>query len=239
MEMSQSGEARNKGESCTTWRALSSEGTASICIKSPQVRVTSLLSSPISCFGWGCSIHRDKGGRRDSSSRPGRGAGTERGSHAGQRGGVQHGAHAWGVLVPLLLTNGFSVEAPLGRTRGEAEQLAAKVRVPFSSSSCMGGVPLHQLGDLTRIFNPPELSCRIAVKALGSAPTREWSSPGCCLCCDCLGPVERTASGLPPSNPAVSLPHCHPTQQTHRHCYLIHQTQTPILSQTMASPILC
>ncbi|XP_061403535.1 uncharacterized protein LOC133339408, partial [Lethenteron reissneri] len=164
---------------------------------------------------------------------------SERGSHAGQRGGVQHGAHAWGVLVPLLLTNGFSVEALLGRTRGEAEQLAAKVRVPFSSSSCMGGVPLHQLGDLMRIFNPPELSCGIAVKALGSAPTREWSSPGCCLCCDCLGPVERTASGLPPSNPAVSLPHCHPTQQTHRHCYLIHQTQTPILSQTMASPILC
>ncbi|XP_061434426.1 uncharacterized protein LOC133359880, partial [Lethenteron reissneri] len=164
---------------------------------------------------------------------------SERGSHAGQRGGVQHGAHAWGVLVPLLLTNGFSVEALLGRTRGEAEQLAAKVRVPFSSSSCMGGVPLHQLGDLMRIFNPPELSCRIAVKALGSAPTREWSSPGCCLCCNCLGPVERTASGLPPSNSAVSLPHCHPTQQTHQHCYLIHQTQTPILSQTMASPILC
>ncbi|XP_061404201.1 dual specificity tyrosine-phosphorylation-regulated kinase 4-like [Lethenteron reissneri] len=36
MEMSRAGEARSKGESCTTWSALSSEGTASICNKSPQ-----------------------------------------------------------------------------------------------------------------------------------------------------------------------------------------------------------
>ncbi|CAN0431402.1 unnamed protein product, partial [Lampetra fluviatilis] len=36
MEMSRAGEARSKGESCTTWSALSSEGTASICSKSPQ-----------------------------------------------------------------------------------------------------------------------------------------------------------------------------------------------------------
>ncbi|CAN0434091.1 unnamed protein product [Lampetra planeri] len=34
--MSRAGEARSKGESCTTWSALSSEGTASICSKSPQ-----------------------------------------------------------------------------------------------------------------------------------------------------------------------------------------------------------
>ncbi|XP_061404145.1 dual specificity tyrosine-phosphorylation-regulated kinase 4-like [Lethenteron reissneri] len=36
MEMSRGGEARSKGESCTTWSALSSEGNASICSKSPQ-----------------------------------------------------------------------------------------------------------------------------------------------------------------------------------------------------------
>ncbi|CAM9742249.1 unnamed protein product [Lampetra fluviatilis] len=71
------------------------------------------------------------------------------------------------LLVSLLLNNGFSMEALLRRTRGEAEQLAAKVRVPFSSSNCMGGVPLHHLGDLMRIFNPQELSCQIAVKTLG------------------------------------------------------------------------
>ncbi|XP_078733537.1 glucose-fructose oxidoreductase domain-containing protein 1-like [Lampetra fluviatilis] len=71
------------------------------------------------------------------------------------------------LLVSLLLTNGFSVEALLGRTRSEAEQLTAKMRIHFSSSSCMGGVPLHQLVDLMRIFNPPELSCQIAVKTLG------------------------------------------------------------------------
>ncbi|CAN0435103.1 unnamed protein product [Lampetra planeri] len=35
-KMSRAGEARSKGESCTTWSALSSEGTASICSKSPQ-----------------------------------------------------------------------------------------------------------------------------------------------------------------------------------------------------------
>ncbi|CAN0412346.1 unnamed protein product [Lampetra fluviatilis] len=69
--------------------------------------------------------------------------------------------------MPLLLTNGFRVEAPLGRTCGKAEQLVAKVRVPFSSSSCMGGMPLHQLGHLMRIFNPPELSSQITVKTLG------------------------------------------------------------------------
>nr|XP_032836791.1 glucose-fructose oxidoreductase domain-containing protein 1-like [Petromyzon marinus] len=115
------------------------------------VWVTSLRSSPNSCFGWGCSIHRDKGA----------------GSHAAQRGGCSTWGSRAQVLVPLLLTNGFSVEAPLGRTRGKAEQLVAEVRVPFSSSNCMVGIPLHQLGDLMRIFNPPELSCQIAVKTLG------------------------------------------------------------------------
>ncbi|CAN0431157.1 unnamed protein product [Lampetra fluviatilis] len=34
--MSRAGEARSKGESCTMWSALSSEGNASICSKSPQ-----------------------------------------------------------------------------------------------------------------------------------------------------------------------------------------------------------
>ncbi|CAN0077062.1 glucose-fructose oxidoreductase domain-containing protein 2 [Lampetra fluviatilis] len=70
------------------------------------------------------------------------------------------------VLVPLLRAEGFSVEALWGRTRDEAEQLAAEMRIPFSSSS-MDDVLLHHLVDLVCIFIPPALTRQIAVKTLG------------------------------------------------------------------------
>ncbi|KAK1161903.1 glucose-fructose oxidoreductase domain-containing protein 2-like [Acipenser oxyrinchus oxyrinchus] len=70
------------------------------------------------------------------------------------------------VLVPLLRSEGFSVEAVWGRTEEEARQLAEELGISFYTSRT-DDVLLHQDVELVCINIPPPLTRQIAVKALG------------------------------------------------------------------------
>ncbi|XP_047014074.1 glucose-fructose oxidoreductase domain-containing protein 1 isoform X2 [Ictalurus punctatus] len=70
------------------------------------------------------------------------------------------------VIIPLLKSEGFSVEALWGRTQEEAEELAREMDVPFYTSR-IDEVLLHQDVDLVCINLPPPLTRQIAVKTLG------------------------------------------------------------------------
>ncbi|KAK3550985.1 hypothetical protein QTP70_011455 [Hemibagrus guttatus] len=69
------------------------------------------------------------------------------------------------VIIPLLKSEGFSVEALWGRTQEEAEELAKEMDVPFYTSR-IDDVLLHQDVDLVCINLPPPLTRQIAVKTL-------------------------------------------------------------------------
>lgn len=70
------------------------------------------------------------------------------------------------VIIPLLKSEGFSVEALWGRTQEEAEELAKEMDVPFYTSR-IDEVLLHQDVDLVCINLPPPLTRQIALKTLG------------------------------------------------------------------------
>ncbi|KAM4596521.1 glucose-fructose oxidoreductase domain-containing protein 2 isoform 1-T3 [Fundulus diaphanus] len=70
------------------------------------------------------------------------------------------------VLVPLLQSEGFEVQALWGRSEEEARSLAKELGIPFHTSQS-DDVLLHQDVDLVCIYIPPSMTRQIAVKALG------------------------------------------------------------------------
>lgn len=88
------------------------------------------------------------------------------------------------VIIPLLKSEGFSVEALWGRTQEEAEELAKEMDVPFYTSR-IDDVLLHQDVDLVCINLPPPLTRQIAVKTLG-----ERGIFTMCMCSAALLPIH-------------------------------------------------
>nr|XP_002124667.1 glucose-fructose oxidoreductase domain-containing protein 1 [Ciona intestinalis] len=70
------------------------------------------------------------------------------------------------LMIHLLKTSGFRIEALWGRTEDEAKELASLLDIPFSTCS-IDDVLLNQNVDLVCINCPPFLHSQIAVKTLG------------------------------------------------------------------------
>ncbi|KAK6624449.1 hypothetical protein RUM44_011308 [Polyplax serrata] len=70
------------------------------------------------------------------------------------------------VLVPILKTNGFKVEALWGRSLSEAAQTAQELGVPFFTTK-IDDVLLRKDVDLVFVMCSPNLHAQISVKALG------------------------------------------------------------------------
>ncbi|CAG9827757.1 unnamed protein product [Diabrotica balteata] len=70
------------------------------------------------------------------------------------------------VLVPILLENGFKIEAIWCQTRQNAQEAAKELKIPFFTDT-IDEVLLRKDVDLIFVLCPPNLHAQISVKALG------------------------------------------------------------------------
>ncbi|XP_056641736.1 glucose-fructose oxidoreductase domain-containing protein 1 [Diorhabda carinulata] len=70
------------------------------------------------------------------------------------------------VLVPILVENGFKIEAIWSHTRQSAQETAKELKIPFFTD-IIDEVLLRKDVDLIFVLCPPNLHAQISVKALG------------------------------------------------------------------------